>query len=160
MQKSSVKRVLFVCLGNICRSPAAEGVLQHMARQRGVQDRLFIDSAGTSSYHIGEPADKRMRSAAERRGIPLVSRSRMVSRRDFSDFDLIVAMDKNNYRELLQMSDANDEKVRLLSDFLDEGWPEEVPDPYFGGDAGFEHVLDMLEAASPKLLEEILSDEN
>ncbi|QDV27007.1 low molecular weight protein-tyrosine-phosphatase [Aureliella helgolandensis] len=149
------KRILFVCLGNICRSPAAEGVLQHLAEQLGVQDELEVDSAGTSSYHIGEPADKRMRTAAAKRGIELTSRSRMASSRDFAAFDLIVAMDKSNLRELHGLANGGEGKLRLLSDYLDDSWPEEVPDPYYGGDEGFDEVLDMLVAAGPKLLAEL-----
>lgn len=151
------KRVLFVCLGNICRSPAAEGVLRKLIDERHLGDRVDVDSAGTSSYHIGEPADKRMRFAAERRGIHLTSRSRMINRRDFSEFDLIIAMDRSNYRELMAYVEGANSKVRLLSDYLDERWPREVPDPYFGGEEGFDQVLDMLHAACPKLLDELLA---
>ena len=151
------RRVLFVCLGNICRSPAAEGVMQALVNERGVSDRIQVDSAGTSGFHIGEPADKRMRAAAERRGFPLTSRSRMVSRRDFSQFDLLIAMDKRNFRELQKISDGSDGKIRMLSDYLGDEWPEEVPDPYYGGDEGFDEVLDMLVAACPELLDELLA---
>jgi len=146
------KKVLFVCLGNICRSPAAEGVMQALVNERQLERRVFIDSAGTSSFHIGEPADKRMRVAAKRRGFDLTSRSRMVSRRDFSEFDLLIAMDNRNYRELQKLADGSDGKIRMLSDYLDDSWPTEVPDPYYGGDEGFDEVLDMLVAACPHLL--------
>jgi protein-tyrosine phosphatase len=144
------KKILFVCLGNICRSPAAEGVLLFFAKRS--QADIEVDSAGTSSFHIGEPADKRMRAAASKRGYELTSRSRMVTRRDFSNFDLVVAMDRNNYRELSILAGGPNRKLKLLSDYLEEGWPRDVPDPYYGGDDGFEKVLDMLEAASPKIL--------
>jgi protein-tyrosine phosphatase len=116
---------------------------------------VFVDSAGTSSFHIGEPADKRMRAAASQRGFQLSSRSRMVHRSDFSDFDLIIAMDRNNYRELAMLTAGVSPKLRMLSDYLDESWPRDVPDPYYGGDEGFEKVLDMLEAACPKILAEL-----
>lgn len=160
------KSVLFVCLGNICRSPAAEGVLQSLVDERQLGNDVFVDSAGTSSYHIGEPADKRMRAAAKQRGITLTSRSRMVSPRDLNKFDLVVAMDKANLRELEGMVAGQGRgNIRLLSDFLPEGsvfsgdksgkWPSEVPDPYYGGDEGFEQVLDMLLAACPALLDEL-----
>ncbi len=129
--------------------------MQTLARQNGVD--VFVDSAGTSSFHIGEPADKRMRAAASQRGIDLNSRSRMVSRRDFSEFDLVVAMDRNNYRELASLSEGISPKLRLLSDYLDQNWPRDVPDPYYGGDEGFAKVLDMLEAACPKILAELTS---
>src|SRR5690606_9160323 len=95
------KRVLFVCMGNICRSPAAEGVMRHLARQRGLTDVLDMDSAGTGAWHEGQPADARMRAAAEKRGISLTSRARQVHTSDFSTFDLIVAMDEDNRRDLL-----------------------------------------------------------
>jgi protein-tyrosine phosphatase len=133
--------------------------MQALVDQRGLQRVVLVDSAGTSSFHIGEPADKRMRTAAGRRGLNLTSRSRMVSRRDFSEFDLIIAMDKRNFRELHQLADGSGGKIRLLSDFLDDSWPEEVPDPYYGGEQGFDDVLDMLEAACPKLLEEIIDQD-
>ncbi len=116
---------------------------------------VFVDSAGTSSFHIGEPADKRMRAAASQRDYDLTSRSRMVSRRDFSEFDLVVAMDRNNYRELASLTEGVNPKLRLLSDYLDASWPRDVPDPYYGGDEGFTKVLDMLEAACPKILSEL-----
>ena len=147
------KKILFVCLGNICRSPAAEGVMHSLVLQSG--DDIFVDSAGTSSFHIGEPADKRMRAAASERGLELTSRSRMVSRRDFSEFDLVIAMDRNNYRELASLTEGVSPKLRLLSDYLDDSWPVDVPDPYYGGDEGFEKVLNMLEAACPKILCEL-----
>ncbi len=144
------KKILFVCLGNICRSPAAEGVLHAYAQKSQVDVR--VDSAGTSSFHIGEPADKRMREAASKRGYDLTSRSRMVTRRDFSEFDLVIAMDRNNYRELSILAGGPTRKLKLLSDYLEDSWPRDVPDPYYGGEEGFEKVLDMLEAACPKIL--------
>lgn len=147
------KKILFVCLGNICRSPAAEGVMQALVER--TQADVQVDSAGTSSFHIGEPADKRMRAAAAKRGYQLNSRSRMVTRRDFSEFDLVVAMDRNNYRELSILADSPHRKLVLLSDFLDGDWPRDVPDPYYGADDGFETVLNMLEAACPKILEAV-----
>lgn len=154
------KKLLFVCLGNICRSPAAEGVMQHLVAARGLTDVVSIDSAGTSGYHIGDLADPRMRRAAEERGIDLTSRSRMIGRRDLSEFDLIVVMDRVNYRDVLSLQEGPNSKVRLLSDFLDEHWPREVPDPYYGGDAGFAQVLDMLAAACPRLLDALLDNDS
>ncbi len=129
--------------------------MQRIVQDRQLTNRVQIDSAGTSSFHIGEPADKRMRVAAARRGIELTSRARMVHRRDFLEFDVVVAMDQNNYRELMSYAEAVDGKVRMLSDYLDADWPRDVPDPYYGGDEGFDQVLDMLEAACPKLLAEL-----
>ena len=144
-------RILFVCLGNICRSPAAEAVMRHHAIELGVQDRFEFDSAGTSSYHIGEPADRRMRLAAQRRGIEITSLARMVSLRDFENFDLILAMDRNNFQELSRLR-PHSNRLGMLSDYLDHSWPRDVPDPYYGADDGFETVLDMLQAASPNLI--------
>ncbi|MCC6510483.1 MAG: low molecular weight phosphotyrosine protein phosphatase [Pirellulaceae bacterium] len=146
------RSLLFVCLGNICRSPAAEGVMQKLIDQRGLAERVRVDSAGTSSYHIGEPADRRMRAAAASRGYDLTSRARMIHRADFAKFDLIIAMDHANLRELLSYKESQAGCVRLLSDFLEPHWLREVPDPYFGGEQGFFEVLDMLEAACPAIL--------
>ncbi len=150
------KKILFVCLGNICRSPAAEGVLHYFAQRSSID--VQVDSAGTSSFHIGEPADKRMRAAASKRGYELTSRSRQVTRRDLSEFDVVVAMDRNNYRELSILAGGPNRRLKLLSDYLDESWPRDVPDPYHGGDEGFEKVLDMLEAACPKILTSLCSE--
>lgn len=151
------QRLLFVCLGNICRSPAAEGVMKKLLSERKLSDRLDVDSAGTSSFHIGEPADRRMRDAAARRGIELTSRARMIHRRDFTEFNLLIAMDKKNRLELQSYPEAASAQVCLLSDFLDESWPREVPDPYYGGDEGFGMVLDMLAAACPMILDRLLA---
>jgi protein-tyrosine phosphatase len=154
--KDQRNSVLFVCLGNICRSPAAEGVLQSLIAERSLGDRIRVDSAGTAGYHIGKPADPRMQAAASRRGIMLTSRSRLVMPSDMEEFDLVLAMDRDNYRELLSMvRERGRDHVRLLSDFLEESWPREVPDPYYGGDDGFEFVLDMLQAACPAILDSL-----
>ncbi|MFK7737634.1 MAG: low molecular weight protein-tyrosine-phosphatase [Pirellulaceae bacterium] len=154
-----MKRILFVCLGNICRSPAAEGVMQHLVNERGLGDEIEVDSAGTSSYHLGEPADKRMRQAAKSRSIELTSLSRMVSARDLGDFDWVIAMDNDNFNALNRLDDAGGGRIKMMSDYLpDDGpWPRDVPDPYYGGPEGFDHVLDMLEAACPALLDEVVS---
>jgi len=147
------KRVLFVCLGNICRSPAAEGVLVEYLKRAGLEGTIEVDSAGTASYHIGKMADARMREAALRRGFTLTSKARLLSPRDLTHFDLIVTMDRENYRNTLALSQgSHPSNVRMLSDFLEGDWPKEVPDPYYGGEEGFEYVLNMLEAAMPKLL--------
>ncbi|MEM8682409.1 MAG: low molecular weight protein-tyrosine-phosphatase [Pseudomonadota bacterium] len=150
---SEVSRVLFVCMGNICRSPTAEGVFRHHVTDAGLLDSLEIDSAGTHAYHVGEPPDRRSRAAAERRGISLAGiAARRVSDDDFERFDLILAMDDDNYRRLVEQADAAfHAKIRL---FLDYGkTPErEVPDPYYGGASGFERVLDLVEDASKGLL--------
>ncbi len=149
------RRVLFVCLGNICRSPAAEGVLRALLQQRGLSDKCDVDSAGTSGYHIGEPADRRMRAAAAERGLTLTSRARMVHPSDFAEFDWIVAMDRQNRQALNSYPQADPQRLFLLSDFLDDRWPLDVPDPYLGDDEGFSYVLDMLQAACPTLLDRL-----
>lgn len=147
-------RLLFICLGNICRSPAAEGVMNHLVKKAGLENAITCDSAGTIDYHRGKPADPRMARAASRRDIPLTSRSRPVSTDDFSDFDLLLTMDDSNYRDVLAM--APDAKARRkvipmldFSDTPDAG----VPDPYYGGERGFEEVLDLLQNACSNLLE-------
>lgn len=149
--------VLFVCLGNICRSPAGEGVFRRYVERRGCADRFRIDSAGTSDYHNGQRADRRMREAAARRGYELDSRARQVTRADLEEFDLVIAMDRDNLRELERLASGPRDNIRLLGAFLPEhegGNPSqapEVPDPYFGGAEGFEGTLDMIERACPAL---------
>jgi protein-tyrosine phosphatase len=153
-------RILFVCMGNICRSPTAEGVMRRLLEQEGLDGRVEIDSAGTGSWHVGEPPDARATSAASRRGVTLAGAARQVTRADFSDFDLIVAMDRRNLRELRALAPDEDARgrVRLLREFdpASEGAPDlDVPDPYYGGDHGFETVLDMVEAACRGLLDSL-----
>lgn len=149
--------VLFVCLGNICRSPAAEGVMQDLIHKRGLGGEIQVDSAGTSSFHIGEPADRRMQLSAEQRGIALTSRSRQATARDYGKFDLIIAMDRNNYRELATLFGEPSGKLHLLSEYLPAESPRDVPDPYHGGPEGFNNVLDMLQEACPKILDQLVS---
>ena len=146
--------VLFVCMGNICRSPTAEGVFRYHAEQAGVAERLDIDSAGTHAYHTGEPPDRRARAAAERRGMTLDNiYARRVATEDFERFDYIIAMDEDNLARLHDESpEEHRGKLRLFLEFGD-GDEREVPDPYYGGAAGFERVLDLVEAASRGLLE-------
>jgi protein-tyrosine phosphatase len=146
--------ILFVCMGNICRSPTAEGVFRHHASEVGLSDRVFIDSAGTHAYHVGEPPDRRAVAAAERRGVSLQDiRARRVSDEDFDRFDYIIAMDEDNVAQLQEQgSPEHHAKVRLFLEFSSSG-KREVPDPYYGGAAGFERVLDLVEEASHGLLE-------
>lgn len=151
--ESQPSRVLFVCLGNICRSPAAEGVLKHFVTKAGLESGIEIDSAGTAGYHIGKPADARMRRAASLRGYDLTSRARQVQPWDLHEFHWVIAMDRENLADLKTLVPQPQAEVRLLSSFLTGSWPTDVPDPYYGGDEGFEFVLDMLEAASPAILE-------
>ena len=146
--------VLFVCMGNICRSPTAEGVFRHHVEKAGLSDRFLIDSAGTHAYHVGEPADRRARAAAERRGMSLEGiHARRVSAEDFERFDHIIAMDQDNLDRLRE--EASHEHVTKLRLFLDYAnvSESEVPDPYYGGAAGFERVLDLVEEASRGMLE-------
>ena len=154
MNPPSKQSVLFVCMGNICRSPTAEGVFRYHAEQAGVSERLHIDSAGTHAYHAGEPADQRARAAAERRGISLEGIvARRVHDSDFDRFDLILAMDEENLARLhAEAPDEHRHKLRLFLEFTDAD-EREVPDPYYGGAAGFERVLDLVEEASRGLLE-------
>jgi protein-tyrosine phosphatase len=146
-------RVLFVCMGNICRSPAGEGLFIAHVAAAGLADKFEIDSAGTGGWHAGDPADPRMRQAAARRGVKLESRARQVKTKDFESFDLIVAMDRQNLAHLESMGRARPGQLFLLSELLGPAWPRDVPDPYYGGPEGFEKVLDMLDAAMPALLE-------
>jgi protein-tyrosine phosphatase len=154
MNPDTKTSILFVCMGNICRSPTAEGVFRHHADKAGWSDRLHIDSAGTHAYHVGEPADQRARAAAERRGISLEGiYARRVQVGDFERFDYIIAMDRENLARLHEEApEACRHKIQLFLEFapVEE---TEVPDPYYGGAAGFERVLDLVEAASRGLLE-------
>jgi protein-tyrosine phosphatase len=148
-----VTRVLFVCLGNICRSPTAEGVMRRLVREQGLEDEIEIDSAGTGGWHVGAPPDARASEAAARRGTRLEGAARRFDpSRDFDRFDLILAMDAENRRDLLAVApdDEARSKVRL---FL--AGERDVPDPYYGGDDGFEEVLDLVEEAARALLVEL-----
>ena len=150
--------ILFVCMGNICRSPTAEGVMRALVRDAGLEDRIELDSAGTGGWHAGEPPDARAAEAAGRRGIALAGAARQVTSEDFERFDLLVAMDRSNLRDLLAIAPDEDaaEKVRLLREFdpVADG-DLDVPDPYYGGDRGFETVLDQVHAACRGLLAEL-----
>ena len=155
----TMRSILFVCTGNICRSPTAEGVFLHMARSHGVLELLRIDSAGTHDYHVGEPPDPRAIEHAARRGYDLSPlRARQVTAADFREFDRILAMDRGHLRQLRAFAPAG--SPARLDMFLDHSgsWRGlDVPDPYYGGSRGFEEVLDMVEDASARLLEEILA---
>lgn len=151
-------RVCFVCLGNICRSPTAEGVMQALVEDAGLTEHIELDSAGTGAYHVGEPPDRRSTAAARQRGIQLRGRARQFEVSDFEDFDYIVAMDAANYRDLrtLCRSDRDAEKLSLLRDFDPESpRGSGVPDPYYGGARGFDDVLDICEAGCRHLLERL-----
>ena len=149
-----MKKILFVCLGNICRSPAAEGVFLDLIIKKNLQAKFEVDSAGTGDWHIGELPDKRMRSAALSRGIELTSRARQFKKDDFDKFDLVIVMDDSNFKNVcsLASNELHKSKVRKFTDFSTSG-DGIVPDPYFGGDEGFEEVLDLVEVCSLGLLE-------
>jgi protein-tyrosine phosphatase len=146
-------RILFVCLGNICRSPTAEGVLRALAAREAPELPLEVDSAGTADYHVGQPPDPRTRAAAQRRGYDLSAlRARTVDAADFERFDLILAMDRENLGALKRRAPSHaHERLRLFLEFAPDA-PEDVPDPYYGGPNGFEEVLDLVEAAARGLL--------
>jgi len=148
--------VVFVCMGNICRSPAAEGVLKALAAGRGVAGRLRVDSAGTITYHAGKPPDPRMCQAAARRGYRLDGHSRRFQPEDAERFDLVVAMDRENLADLAEICGRRPANARLLADFLPPGSPADVPDPYYGGAQGFDVVLDLMEEACPRILDQLL----
>jgi len=151
-------KLLFVCLGNICRSPTAENVMNHLVEQAGLSNSIHCDSAGTSSYHIGSSPDSRMTAAADAiLGIKLCGQARQFQASDFENFDLILAMDKENYRNILSMdSDGKyHEKVRLICDYCRTHSLKEVPDPYYGGKEGFNQVVNLLVDACGGLLEDI-----
>jgi protein-tyrosine phosphatase len=150
-------RVLFVCLGNICRSPTAEGVFRHLVTREGLTDRIQIDSAGTAAYHVGNPPDPRSQEAARRRGVDLsMLRARQAVRDDFHAFDYVLAMDRENLDDLRRICPPGHEsRLKLFLDFAPQAGRRDVPDPYYGGGQGFETVLDLVEAASHGLLAHI-----
>ncbi len=148
-----IKKVLFVCLGNICRSPSAEGVFLAKLNELGLNEKYHVDSAGTGAWHVGNLADPRMRKHAAKRGYDLVSRARQVEEEDFDEFDIIIAMDGSNYRNLQNLSPNGTAELRMMTDFCSAYQSDEVPDPYYGGEDGFEHVLDLLEDACAGLLD-------
>ncbi len=153
------KRVLFVCMGNICRSPAGEAVMARFAEEFRVD--VDVDSAGTHGYHVGEPADKRMQAAAELRGYELTSRGRQVTVEDLDPdrFDLVLAMDTENYDALQALAGGPNTHIRMFSDYLDDNWPIDVPDPYYGEEDGFDQVLDMLEEGCPIILQTLMGED-
>jgi len=163
-QDDAPVRLLFVCLGNICRSPSAEGVMRALVEEAGLQERVELDSAGTGAWHVGSSPDARAVAAAHARGITLGGFARQVRRDDFDDFDLVLAMDRSNLRELRQLADgeAGRAKVRLLREFDPASAGDrdpEVPDPYYGAADGFDEVLDLVAAACRGLLARIAAGE-
>ncbi|KAJ1692342.1 hypothetical protein LUZ63_009040 [Rhynchospora breviuscula] len=169
-EESKPFSVLFVCLGNICRSPAAEAVFRNLVEKRGLASKFRIDSAGTIGYHEGDKADPRMRAASKNRGIEVTSISRPIKPSDFRDFDLILAMDLQNREDIMNAyekwrfkeplpPDAPN-KVKLMCSYCKTHSEREVPDPYYGGAKGFEKVLDLLEDACESLLDSIVRSQN
>jgi len=151
-------KVLFVCLGNICRSPLAEGIFQHQVRKAGLDNKILVASAGTSGWHIGDPPDPRSIEVARENGIHLDSVGRKAINEDFAAFDYIIAMDQSNYAHLKAMPGSFDHdaaKLFLMRDFDEIGKGQDVPDPYYGGDDGFRKVFTMLDRSCHNLLAEI-----
>lgn len=150
----NVKRVMFVCLGNICRSPLAHAVFRKLVDDRNLSDRYEVQSSGTCAYHAGEQSDSRMRMTAQERGVVIKHRARQILRCDLEEYDYIFAMDRNNYRNIKRLS-ANEEllsRVRLFRDYDPEG-PGDVPDPYYGGQDGFNDVYKIVERTCSNILD-------
>ena len=153
------KKILFVCLGNICRSPAAEAIFLKLIKSKGLKEDFFVDSAGTGNWHAGKKADLRMRNIAKKRGIIIESLARQVCLDDLQKFDLILTMDNDNYQAMQLMNEQIRSKVNaVIKPILSYSDKDDlnVPDPYYGGDLGFENVLDLLEEACEALLENII----
>jgi protein-tyrosine phosphatase len=157
MNSKQKVKVVFVCMGNICRSPTAHGVFEQLLKQAGLEDWVEVDSAGTHAYHVGEAPDRRSRQAARGRGYELDHlRARQVDGSDFELFDYVLAMDHDNYRILDSICpDSQRDKLQMFLDYARNFGEREVPDPYYGGARGFEHVLDLVEDAAAGLIEDI-----
>ena len=155
-----VKKILFVCLGNICRSPAAEGIFKKKIKDRELENLFVVDSAGTGGWHVGNLADRRMREAALSRGIELTSRSRKIDHNDLYEFDHILVMDKDNLNAVKSLIKDNtypiNSKIKLILSYSKKSQLDEVPDPYYGGQNGFENVLDLLDEAIDELIDSLI----
>lgn len=162
LNRNGKYRVLFVCLGNICRSPAGEGIMKKIVEAKGLNNRIDVDSAGTSGYHDGELPDHRMRQHGKRRGYTFDSLSRKFSENDFENFDIIIVMDDNNYRDVMRLAPdlVSQNKVHRMIEFSQKYQHDHIPDPYYMGAEGFELVLDLLEDACNGLLEFIVKEIN
>ena len=154
-------KLLFVCLGNICRSPSAENIMNHLIQEAGLTDKISCDSAGTSGYHIGASPDRRMNIAAQKQGLSLQGKSRKLTPSDLQQFDLILAMDRENYQDILYLDREGkyESKVRLMCDFATGKSDREVPDPYYGGEDGFDRVIELLFDACQGLLDHVTKEE-
>jgi len=152
-------KLLFVCLGNICRSPSAENIMNHLIKEANLSDKIVCDSAGTSGYHIGASPDRRMNSAANKKGLTLQGKSRKLNPSDLQQFDLILAMDQENYQDILYLDREGkyEAKIRLMCDFATQKSDCEVPDPYYGGQDGFDYVIELLFDACSGLLDYVSS---
>ncbi len=152
--KENPYALLFVCLGNICRSPTAEGIMQHLVKEQGYSDYFYIDSAGTAAYHIGEPANSKSQTTANKHGVQLHSRGRQFVEADFNSFDLILAMDIENFKNVRSLDNGNDysRKVFMMRSFDPDPGDLNVPDPYYGGMDGFELVYKVLHRSCENLL--------
>ena len=152
-------KLLFVCLGNICRSPSAENIMNQLIEEAGLSDKIVCDSAGTSGYHIGAAPDRRMNIAANKRGLELVGQSRKLKPSDLQNFDLILAMDKENYEDILYLDREGkyEQKVRMMCEFATQKPDREVPDPYYGGADGFDYVIELLYDACAGLLDYVVN---
>lgn len=157
MTQKQLFRVLMVCTGNICRSPTAHGVFEKMVADAGLQHRISVDSAGTHGYHVGEAPDRRSQQHASRRGYDLSGqRARQLTAQDFEDFDLVLVMDAANETAARRIaSSSQQQRMKRLTDYCQRFDDQEVPDPYYGGERGFEHVLDLVEDACKGLLQTI-----
>lgn len=156
------KSILFVCLGNICRSPMAEVVFNKILKDNNLEDKFKVDSAGLLDFHQGDVADHRMRLHAQKRGYEIAHRSRPVTKNDFENFDYIIGMDEQNIRQLMRQAKTPEQqaKIHKMTDFSQNIAADNVPDPYYGGDAGFEHVIDLLEDAGKGLFEYLNNEKN
>ena len=154
--------VLFVCLGNICRSPAAEALFIKKIKEKQIEDRFLVDSAGTGSWHVGKKADSRMRIAAKDREIEITSKARQINKNDFQEFNYILTMDDENYRNVMSLKNREPYsdvcKVRKIQDFANSFLEKEVPDPYFGGEQGFDYVLNILDDSTSGFLDYIVKN--
>ncbi|MCG2589592.1 low molecular weight protein-tyrosine-phosphatase [Rhodohalobacter sulfatireducens] len=155
--KDNPYKICFVCLGNICRSPTAEGVFQHLVNERDLKSYFYIDSAGTSAYHIGEPANSKSQWVANQEGVKLHSKARRFEKADLEEFDLILAMDHENLKNIkyLNGNPVYSDKIKLLREFDPQPDDKAVPDPYYGGMQGFQNVFDVIKRSSEALLNEL-----
>lgn len=155
--KEDPYKLVFVCLGNICRSPTAEGLFIHKVNQKGLEDYFYIDSAGTAAYHVGEPANSKSQATANKHGIHLPSKARKFEYADFEEFDLILAMDSENLSNIRELDRKNrfTDKIKMMREFDPEPGNGEVPDPYYGGQEGFEKVFRVLNRSTEALLQEL-----